>query len=55
METSETKLFGSKTAALFAAAAEVGPILASQDAAAISALRSYGNNLGLAFQLISEY
>ncbi|MCB1386714.1 MAG: polyprenyl synthetase family protein [Nitratireductor sp.] len=43
-----------KTAALFAAAAEVGPILAGAPKAAISAFRSYGNNLGLAFQLIDD-
>lgn len=44
----------SKTAALFAAAAEVGPIIANESAARISGLRSYGNNLGLAFQLIDD-
>lgn len=44
----------SKTAALFAAAAEVGPIIAEENSAAISAMRSYGNNLGLAFQLIDD-
>lgn len=43
-----------KTAALFAAAAEVGPILAGAPKPAISAFRSYGNNLGLAFQLIDD-
>lgn len=43
-----------KTAALFAAATEVGPILAGSGKAAISAFRSYGNNLGLAFQLIDD-
>lgn len=44
----------SKTAALFAAAAEVGPIIADQNPSHINALRSYGNNLGLAFQLIDD-
>ena len=44
----------SKTAALFAAAAEVGPIIANEGPAYINALRSYGNNLGLAFQLIDD-
>lgn len=43
-----------KTAALFAAAAEVGPILAGCDKAAITACRSYGMNLGIAFQLIDD-
>lgn len=43
-----------KTAALFAAAAEVGPILAGADQAAEKACRSYGLNLGIAFQLIDD-
>lgn len=43
-----------KTAALFAAATEVGPILAGSGRGAISAFRSYGTNLGLAFQLIDD-
>ena len=43
-----------KTAALFAAAAEVGPILAQADDAAQKACRSYGMNLGIAFQLIDD-
>lgn len=44
----------SKTAALFAAAAEVGPILADSDDAKRRACRSYGMNLGVAFQLIDD-
>lgn len=43
-----------KTAALFSAACEVGPILAGSGKAATSAFRSYGTNLGLAFQLIDD-
>ncbi len=43
-----------KTAALFAPAAEVGPILAGSNRSMLSAFRSYGNNLGLAFQLIDD-
>ena len=43
-----------KTAALFAAACEVGPILANRSKAEIAACRSYGNNLGIAFQLIDD-
>ena len=43
-----------KTAALFAAAAEVGPILAARDKTAEAACRSYGMNLGIAFQLIDD-
>jgi octaprenyl-diphosphate synthase len=43
-----------KTAALFSAAAEVGPIIASASKAERAALRSYGLNLGLAFQLVDD-
>ena len=43
-----------KTAALFAAAAEVGPTLADAPAEEVAAMRSYGTNLGLAFQLIDD-
>ncbi len=43
-----------KTAALFAAAAEVGPILAGSDQTAQKACRAYGLNLGIAFQLIDD-
>jgi octaprenyl-diphosphate synthase len=57
LETTEDEyleVIRSKTAALFAAAAEVGPIIAGENASRISGLRSYGNNLGLAFQLIDD-
>ncbi len=43
-----------KTAALFSAASEVGPVLANAPKSAKSAFRSYGTNLGLAFQLIDD-
>jgi octaprenyl-diphosphate synthase len=43
-----------KTAALFSAAAEVGGIIAERSAAEQAALRSYGKNLGLAFQLVDD-
>lgn len=43
-----------KTAALFAAATQVGPIVAGADKATIAAFKSYGMNLGLAFQLIDD-
>lgn len=43
-----------KTAELFAAACEVGPVLAGRDKAAIAACRSYGMNLGIAFQLVDD-
>ena len=43
-----------KTAALFSAAAEVGPILAGRGRSERAAFRSYGTNLGLAFQLVDD-
>ena len=43
-----------KTAALFAAACEVGPILAARSKSEIAACRDYGANLGIAFQLIDD-
>ncbi|HEX4765435.1 MAG TPA: polyprenyl synthetase family protein [Lichenihabitans sp.] len=43
-----------KTAALFAAACEVGPILAARPKAEVAACRAYGTNLGIAFQLIDD-
>jgi len=43
-----------KTAALFAAAAEVGPTVAGRPKAEIAACRAYGMNLGVAFQLIDD-
>ena len=43
-----------KTAALFSAACEVGPILAKREKAEIEACRAYGTNLGVAFQLIDD-
>ena len=43
-----------KTAALFAAAAEVGAVVASRPREEQAALESYGRNLGIAFQLIDD-
>ncbi|HMB11549.1 polyprenyl synthetase family protein [Saliniramus sp.] len=43
-----------KTAELFAAACEVGPVIAERPKAEIAACRSYGMNLGIAFQLIDD-
>jgi octaprenyl-diphosphate synthase len=43
-----------KTAALFSAAAEVGGIITDRSPAEQAALRSYGKNLGLAFQLVDD-
>ncbi|MFL5225103.1 MAG: polyprenyl synthetase family protein [Microvirga sp.] len=43
-----------KTAELFGAACEVGPVIASRPKAEAAACRSYGTNLGIAFQLVDD-
>ena len=43
-----------KTAALFAAACEVGAVIAGRPKAEQAACRSYGMNLGIAFQLVDD-
>ncbi len=43
-----------KTAVLFSAAAEVGAVVAGSDRSVRAAFRSYGANLGIAFQLIDD-
>jgi octaprenyl-diphosphate synthase len=57
LETTEDdylSVIKAKTAALFSAAAEVGPVIADASRNDRAALRSYGVNLGLAFQLIDD-
>jgi octaprenyl-diphosphate synthase len=48
------QIISAKTAELFAAAAEVGAVGAGADETVTAALRSYGLNLGLAFQLADD-
>ena len=48
------KVIEGKTAALFAAAAEVGGVLAGRPAEETEALRTYGHSLGVAFQLVDD-
>ncbi|MCB1532647.1 MAG: polyprenyl synthetase family protein [Alphaproteobacteria bacterium] len=43
-----------KTAALFAAACEVGPVIAGADKSAASAMAEYGLNMGIAFQIADD-
>jgi octaprenyl-diphosphate synthase len=43
-----------KTAALFAAACEVGPVIAGTDANTARAMAEYGLNLGIAFQIADD-
>jgi len=47
-------VISAKTAALFGAACEVGPVLAKRGEHEIAACREYGVNLGIAFQLIDD-
>ncbi len=57
IETSEAEylaVISAKTAELFAAACEVGPVLAGRPEAEQEACRAYGMNLGIAFQLIDD-
>ncbi len=48
------KVVEAKTAALFAAAAEVGPVISGASAEMQAAARRYGMDLGLAFQLVDD-
>ena len=47
-------VINAKTAALFSAAAEVGGAIAERPAQEQSALKSYGRNLGISFQLVDD-
>ena len=47
-------VIGGKTAALFAAACQVGAIVADRPAHEVAALAQYGDNLGMAFQLVDD-
>jgi octaprenyl-diphosphate synthase len=48
------RVVSAKTAALFAAAAESGAVIAGHSAEQIAAMRDYGQNLGIAFQLVDD-
>jgi geranylgeranyl pyrophosphate synthase len=52
-EEYERRIFG-KTASLFAGAAEMGAIIASAPEDAVQALRLYGSDLGMAFQIVDD-
>src|SRR5438477_679692 len=57
LDTTEDAYLGvirAKTAELFAAACEVGPVLAERTKAEQAACRSFGMNLGIVFQLIDD-
>jgi octaprenyl-diphosphate synthase len=48
------RVVSAKTAALFAAAAESGAVVSGQSPERIAAMRDYGQNLGIAFQLVDD-
>ncbi|NQZ14573.1 MAG: polyprenyl synthetase family protein [Alphaproteobacteria bacterium] len=48
------KVIEGKTASLFAAACEVGPVIADQNKETIKSLRDYGMALGMAFQIADD-
>ena len=48
------KVIRGKTAALFAAAMEVGAVIAQQDNKVVQALYDYGDALGISFQLVDD-
>ncbi len=57
LATTEQRYFDvirGKTAALFAAACEVGGVIAGEPPARCAALASFGENLGMAFQLVDD-
>lgn len=53
-EDAYLRVIGAKTAPLFAAAAEVGAIVAGRPKDEQAALDSFGRNLGIAFQLVDD-
>ena len=55
--TEETyfKVIRGKTAALFSAATQVGPVIAGSGEAVVQALFDYGDALGICFQLVDDY
>jgi|SRR5580658_201951 octaprenyl-diphosphate synthase len=53
-EAAYLEVIGAKTASLFAAAGEIGAVIADRPEAEIAALESFGRNLGMAFQLVDD-
>lgn len=54
-EEAYLEVIKSKTAQLFAAASQIGAVVADRPKAEEQALESYGMNLGIAFQLVDDY
>jgi len=53
-EDAYLQVVDAKTATLFAAAAEVGGVIAEANLRELDGIRSYGRNLGIAFQLVDD-
>lgn len=53
-ENDYLQVVASKTAALFAAACQIGAVVAERPEAEETALQEYGRNLGIAFQLVDD-
>lgn len=53
-EAAYMEVIAAKTATLFAAAAELGAVVADRSDAESDSLRSYGENLGIVFQLVDD-
>jgi len=54
LEETYLKIISNKTAALFLAAAKIGPIIVEKENKYKDALESYGKNLGLTFQIADD-
>ena len=54
LEETYLKIISNKTAALFLAAAKIGPIMTGKENKYKDALESYGKNLGLTFQIADD-
>ena len=54
LEETYLKIISNKTAALFLAAAKIGPIITNMENKFKDALESYGKNLGLTFQIADD-
>lgn len=53
-EAAYLEVIDAKTAVLFAAAAEIGGVIAERPESEIAALERFGRNLGMAFQLVDD-
>ncbi|WP_068305789.1 polyprenyl synthetase family protein [Pararhodobacter sp. CCB-MM2] len=54
-ENTYMKVIRGKTAALFSAATQVGPVIAGSPEAQVQAMFDYGDALGICFQIVDDY